>query len=126
MSPDQELWLVSAMVGFGVIVAVGSIVGGIVYRRLGYPTMPAWVKSIRLADDLEVIEQKLQPAFDDGFEVIRRDKEHLVLEKVMATPACTMKFSVVRAWRNRWQKFSVRFHGRPWWWNWDSSSGRNW
>ncbi|MCC7420067.1 MAG: hypothetical protein IT428_07305 [Planctomycetaceae bacterium] len=125
MSPHQKLWLVGAMFGLGVIVVVGIIVSRVVYRRLGYPSMPAWARSIRLADDLVTIEQKVQPALQNGFEVIRRDKEHLVLEKVVATPACTMQFSAVRAWRLRWQKFSVRCHGRPWL-NWASSSGRNW
>jgi hypothetical protein len=129
MSETASQWLLAAMIAFGTSVAVGIGVTTFFYRRLGYPTMPSIVRKIRLRDGIEVIEKKIEPALREGFRVIERNDELLIMERLDDEPSCLMTIEFHRpfGWCP-WSTTTVRVKcfKHPWVsWS-DSSSSNTW
>jgi len=106
-----------------VFVVSGLVAHLYFYRKLGYPPMPHFMRTIRLRDDLDAIHEKIEAAILDGFVVKHRDEDTLIIEKVYREPACVMTIEFLR---RRWEshnRVSVKCQERRWL-NWSKSSGR--
>jgi len=127
MSETAINWLLSAMIGFAIFFIVGSGVSMYLYRRFGYPPKPRFLKGIRLRDDIETINKKIEPALQEGFRVKERHEELLVLEKSYDEPPCVMTVEFHRPFG--WCPWSSTFVNlkcikHPWL-SWKASSSSN-
>jgi len=96
------------------------------YRRHGYPPSPRWMGRIMATDDLDAVQKKLAPAFQEGFEIRQRDERWLVIEKTFVDPACVMTVEYYRKGRFTWQKLSVVCVNHKWLnWSWSTGGHRS-
>lgn len=127
MSETASQWLLAAMIAFGTFVAVGIGVTTFFYRRFGYPAKPNFVRKIRLRDDIDTINTKIEPALHEGFRIVERNDELLIMEKLYDEPSCLMTIEFHRPFG--WCPWSVTFVSvkcfkHPWM-SWRSSSSSN-
>jgi hypothetical protein len=105
---------------FGAVLAVGLLIRAYWYRRVGYPTTPAFLKKVRFSYDIDTIYRTIEPSIRGVFLVKQRDNDTLVIERTFENPRCVMTIDFFRSPTSSHNRIVVTCHDRPSL-NWDST-----